>query len=236
MHSPFVYNLVTKCFYDKSDYKAYKLLNDYRTSLLKNTTEIEISDFGSGSRVFSSNIRSIRSIALTSGSTLKRTKLLCRITTYFKPKNSLELGTSLGLATHAIAVGSMNNTIKSIEGCEQIANLTKKLLEVDYPNVRIHNSTFDKFLSKLSDEQFDLIYVDGHHNYDATLFHFNTLINHVHNDSLMIFDDIYWSKEMKNAWDKIKSHPKVTVTIDTFYWGFVFFRKEQRKENFKIRL
>lgn len=236
VHSPFVFDLVTKCFYDKSNYKAYTILKDYRESLLKNKANIEISDFGSGSRVFKSNNRSIRNIALTSGTTLKRTKLLYRITTYFNPKNSLELGTSLGLATHAMTIGSPNNSLRSIEGCGQISNFTRNLLKDEYPNVQISNSTFDEFLSKLSTEQYDLIYIDGNHNLNATLFHFNTLINHIHNDSVMIFDDIYWSKEMKMAWNKIQAHPKVTVTIDTFYWGFVFFRKEQVKENFKIRL
>jgi hypothetical protein len=44
------------------------------------------------------------------------------------------------------------------------------------------------------------------------------------------------SKSMTEAWDIIKQHPQVTVTIDTFFWGVVFFRKEQLKEHFVIRL
>jgi hypothetical protein len=40
---------------------------------------------------------------------------------------------------------------------------------------------------------------------------------------------------MEEAWETIKNHPKVTVTIDTFQWGLVFFRKEQPKEHFVIR-
>jgi len=40
---------------------------------------------------------------------------------------------------------------------------------------------------------------------------------------------------MEAAWEIIKTHPKVTVTIDTFQWGLVFFRKEQPKEHFVIR-
>lgn len=41
---------------------------------------------------------------------------------------------------------------------------------------------------------------------------------------------------MTKAWTIIKDHPKVTVTVDTFNWGLVFFRKEQLKEHFKIRV
>jgi hypothetical protein len=40
---------------------------------------------------------------------------------------------------------------------------------------------------------------------------------------------------MEEAWEEIKSHPKVTVTIDLFFLGLVFFRKEQVKENFCLR-
>ena len=41
---------------------------------------------------------------------------------------------------------------------------------------------------------------------------------------------------MTEAWEIIKNHPKVTVTINTFYWGIVCFRKEQIKEHFTIRM
>ena len=40
---------------------------------------------------------------------------------------------------------------------------------------------------------------------------------------------------MEEAWEIIKKHPKVTVTIDTFQWGIVFFRSEQVKEDFIVR-
>ena len=42
--------------------------------------------------------------------------------------------------------------------------------------------------------------------------------------------------EMEKAWEIIKNHPKVTITIDTFQWGIVFFRTEQEKEHFVIRV
>ncbi|MBL7882976.1 MAG: class I SAM-dependent methyltransferase, partial [Bacteroidia bacterium] len=37
------------------------------------------------------------------------------------------------------------------------------------------------------------------------------------------------------AWEEIKRHPKVTVTIDLFFIGLVFFRKEQAKQHFIIK-
>ncbi|MFD1079748.1 O-methyltransferase, partial [Longispora fulva] len=79
-------------------------------------------------------------------------------------------------------------------------------------------------------------YFDGNHQKKATLEYFEKLFPTAHNDSVFIFDDIHWSKEMEEAWEEIKAHPAVRVTIDTFSWGFVFFRREQEKEHFTIRV
>ena len=40
---------------------------------------------------------------------------------------------------------------------------------------------------------------------------------------------------MEEAWETIKEHPRVTVTIDLFFIGLVFFKSDQAKEDFIIR-
>ncbi|QED37791.1 class I SAM-dependent methyltransferase [Antarcticibacterium arcticum] len=82
----------------------------------------------------------------------------------------------------------------------------------------------------------DLIYFDGNHQKETTLKYFEMLLPLAHNESVFIFDDIHWSKGMEEAWEEIKSHQRVRVTIDSFFWGIVFFRQEQEKEHFIIRL
>lgn len=237
VHSPFVYDLVTKCFYDSTTYKEYSNLSEYRRSLLKNKQQIQITDLGAGSRVFKSNLRSIKSIAKTSGTPIKRAQLLFRVVQYFKPQHTLELGTSLGIATQAIALGHSENQIMTIEGCPNISEVTTQQLKAfNIHNVSLKTGEFDKVLLTLEPDNYDLIFLDGNHNKGATLSYFNTLVDKAHNDSVFIFDDIHWSKDMVEAWNTIKSHPKVTISIDTFFWGFIFFRKEQAKENFTIRV
>jgi hypothetical protein len=81
----------------------------------------------------------------------------------------------------------------------------------------------------------NLIYFDGNHSKKATLDYFELLLPTITNDSVWIFDDIHWSKDMEEAWEIIKNHPKVKVTIDIFQWGIVFFRTQQEKEHFVIR-
>jgi predicted O-methyltransferase YrrM len=246
VHSPFVFNLLTKCFYDKKPKPEYSILRNYRKSLLNNKNFIEVTDFGAGSKVFKTNRRQISKIASTAGISPKRAELLFRVTHYFQPKNILEIGTSLGLATSALALGSRSLGTKAkvitLEGCPQTANVAKIQLDsFDCKNVNPVVTEFENYLEdlqlrlKTETENFDLIYFDGNHSKKATLAYFDLLLPTITNDSVWIFDDIHWSLEMEEAWEIIKNHPKVTVTIDTFQWGFVFFRYEQEKEHFVIR-
>ncbi|CAM3469348.1 O-methyltransferase [Flavobacterium chungbukense] len=246
VHSPFVFNLLTKCFYDKKRKPEYRILENYRKSLLKNKNFIEVTDFGAGSKVFKSNRRQISKIAQTAGISSKRAELLFRVTNYFQPETILEIGTSLGLATSALALGSRSLGTKAkvitLEGCPNTAGIAKNQLnEFDCKNVENIISEFESFLiaenlsRDFGTKIYDLIYFDGNHSKKATLAYFELLLSTINNDSVWIFDDIHWSEEMEEAWENIKNHPKVKVTIDTFQWGFVFFRREQEKEHFIIR-
>ncbi|HCQ13626.1 O-methyltransferase [Flavobacterium sp.] len=238
VHSPFVYSLVTKCFYDKKKYPEYSILKNYRNSLLENKNTIEVTDFGAGSRVFKSNTRPINQIAKNAGISSKRAELLFRIVNYFQPDNILEIGTSLGLATSALSLGSKNTKVITLEGCPNTINQCQlQLQKFNINNVESINTKFEDYLKtyNLQPTTYDLIYFDGNHSKKATLEYFELLIPTITNDSVWIFDDIHWSKDMEEAWGIIKNHPKVTVTIDTFQWGIVFFRSEQLKEHFVIR-
>ena len=238
VHSPFVFDLVTKCFYDKKSYPEYQSLNEYRKFLLNNKTSIEITDFGAGSRVFKSNTRAINQIAKNAGISPKRAELLFRIVNYFQPESILEIGTSLGLATSALSLGSKNAKVITLEGCPNTINQCQlQLQKININNVECINTKFEDYLKtyNLKPTTHNLIYFDGNHSKKATLEYFELLLPSITNDSVWIFDDIHWSKDMEEAWEIIKNHPKVKVTIDTFQWGIVFFRTEQEKEHFVIR-
>ncbi|KAB1155010.1 O-methyltransferase [Flavobacterium luteum] len=239
VHSPFVFDLVTKCFYDKRSKPEYSILKKYRKSLFENTETIEVTDFGAGSKVFKSNIREVSKIAKTAGISSKRAKLLFRIVNYFEPNAILEIGTSLGLATSALAVRNTKATIVTLEGCQNtIAIATKQCQLQNLNNIEFVNTEFSSYLKnhQLSTVNYQLIYFDGNHSKKATLDYFELLLPTITNESIWIFDDIHWSTAMEEAWKTIKAHPKVTVTIDTFQWGIVFFRIEQEKEHFVIRV
>jgi predicted O-methyltransferase YrrM len=268
IHSPFVFDLVTKCLYDKKKYPEYSILKNYRKALLQNKNTIEVTDFGAGSKVFKSNTRAINQIAKTAGISSKRAKLLFRMARYFQPTTILEIGTSLGLATSALSLGNKNAKITTLEGCANTQAIAKELFQVSgfkFPtnNIKFVTTEFKAFLNNLKPETWNLkpdlseselskqtwnlkpetlnlkphlVYFDGNHSKDATLNYFELLLPTTTNETVWIFDDIHWSTDMQQAWKIIKNHPKVTVTIDTFQWGIVFFRAGQEKEHFTIRV
>ena len=246
VHSPFVFDLVTKCFYDTNTKAAYATLKKYRNELLQNKNVIEVTDFGAGSKVFQSNRREISKIAQTAGITQKRAELLFRIVHYFQPNSILEIGTSLGLATSALSIGNPKATVITLEGCSETARIAQENFQkFQLQNIHSEVTEFNQYLNnpkpktqnlEQTTDTYHLIYFDGNHSKKATLQYFELLLPTITNDTLWIFDDIHWSTEMCQAWEIIKSHPKVTVTIDTFQWGLVFFRIEQEKEHFTIRV
>ncbi len=236
VHSPFVFDLVTKCFYDGVQYPEYELLANHRKRLLADKNFISVADFGAGSRVFKSNERQISAIAKNAGINEKRARLLFRICRYFKPGVILELGTSVGLGTYPLFLGNPQAQLISVEGCTKTASIARKYLpEIDVVVSRFSSFLQNKPISKNLDS-WQLVYFDGNHQKQPTLDYFEALLPTVTEKTVWIFDDIHWSKAMQQAWEIIKNRPEVTVTIDTFDWGFVFFRTDQAKEHFTIRV
>ena len=237
IHSPFVYNFITKCVYDTSRFSTYKSLIKIRKRLFNHKETISITDFGEGSRVFKTNHRKVSSIAKNAGIPYSRQKVLFRITRYFQANKILELGTSVGLATFAMAQYK-NATIDTVEGCKNTSNVAQSIFsEFNLNNIHLHTLTFEEFFkSDLISDTYDLIYVDGNHNKEKTISYYTFLLSRVKNNSIMIFDDIYWSPQMNEAWTEICKNEKVKVSIDMFHWGLIFFRKEQQKQHFVIRM
>ncbi len=238
VHSPFVYDLVTKCFNTQTNPAKMEALNRIQRSLFSNKNSITITDYGKGSLVFKSNDRKVSDIAKIAGINKKKSALLLRMVDYFNTKNILEIGTSVGLGTSVLSIGNPDAKIVTLEGCKNTADIANELFKTNQlNNIQLVVGNFNETLSiVLADKQYDLIYFDANHQKEPTLQYFNQCLKTVHNNSIFIFDDINWSPEMQLAWQEIKSHPKVTITINTFFWGMVFFRKEQKKQHFTIRV
>ncbi len=239
IHSPFIFQLEKKCLRDNQLYEGYEKLSRFRNSIKNSKLILNIEDHGAGSRVLKTNLRAVKDILKHNCSTEKDAQLLYRLCTYFKVNQVLELGTSLGIATHAMATARPQAKITTVEGSASIYELAKKaLVKEGLKNVYTVHSTFKNFFETRKEDRtkYDLIFIDGHHSGEATLQYFESILDRVHNDTVVVFDDIYWSEDMTRAWNEICKHSKVTASVDCFDFGMVFFRKEQLQERFYVKL
>lgn len=237
IHSPFVYQLVTKVLYDKRKHQAYQLPETILNNMYNNPKIIEHIDFGAGKKP-KHNIR-IDQIAKKSVIKPKWGRLLHRMVKYVQPFVSLELGTSLGIGSLYIASAlNEEGILYTFEGSPQIAATAESNFEISGLHNQIHTITgkideqLPNVLSKL--ELVDFVYIDANHQFSPTIKYFHWLLEKSNEHSVFIFDDIHWSADMSKAWKEIQQHPKVTVTIDLYRFGLVFFKKDQAKENFKV--
>ena len=239
VHSPFAYEFYAHVLKDKRGYYSFRPIEKLRTDLLKNNTRIKVTELGAGSRVDGNVERRIGDIARHAAKKPKYGQLLYRMVNYFNPKNILELGTSLGLSTAYLASARSHSQVTTLEGWPEVLEIAKETFKVlQLKNVTPVAGNFDDTLPEVLSRlpALDFAFIDGNHREEPTIRYFEQCITKVHNNSILIFDDIYWTPEMERAWEAIKSHPSITLTIDIFSLGFVFFRKEiKEKQHFKFR-
>lgn len=234
VHSPFVFKFTRFVLCEKNSYYIFKQIEDIRSKLKTDKRVLNIKDFGTGL----DREDTVSNVAKRSLKSAKYGQLLFRIANYFKVRNVLELGTSLGVTTAYLATSSTEIKCVSLEGCTQIAAVAKENLQkIGSGNVEIVVGNIDKTLDEVlfQLDKLDLIFLDANHKYESVLFYFDLCLSKIHNDSVLIIDDIYWSKDMEKAWATIKNHPRVMSTIDLFQLGIVFFNADLYKNHYKMR-
>jgi predicted O-methyltransferase YrrM len=239
IHSPFVFEFVTQVLNDRRLYPCYKKIEPLRATLLANNAVIDVEDFGAGSAMLSSSKKTIRSIAKASLKNKKFAQLLFRIVGHYKPQTIVELGTSFGITTCYLACEAAPYQVITFEGSAAIAAIAKEnFKKAGCENISLIQGSFDKTLSNAlaALHQVDLAFVDGNHRKLPTLQYFFILLQRSTPASIFIFDDIHWSNEMEKAWEDIRQHPSVTLTIDLFFIGLVFFNTDLKvKQHFSVR-
>ncbi|MBK7097688.1 MAG: class I SAM-dependent methyltransferase [Sphingobacteriales bacterium] len=238
-HSPFVFEFITKVLNDFNTYDAYQKVEPLRKQLKKDNRELTIQDFGAGSAATDSDKRTIASIARNAAKSKKFAQLLFRIVKYYQFTNILELGTSLGLTTAYLSLANTDGKIITIEGADEVADIAEQnFRQLNLNNIVLVRGNFDKTLATSLQKMplIDFAFIDGNHRKEPTERYFNLLLPHLHNGSILVFDDIHWSAEMEAAWKNIVAHESVTCDIDLFYIGIVSFKKEfKEKRTFSVR-
>lgn len=237
IHSPFVFDFVNEVLNSKG--KWQNTLHDiewFRNWQINSGISLGCSTYGAGSRVHTKPTSLCRIIKESSVSS-KMGSFLFRLAKWVNAKSILELGTSVGISTLYLASACPKGTVTTLEGDSQRVDIAKNSFDyLGYHNINVVEGDFDLSISNVLDDspKFDLIFFDGNHKAEPTLRYFRQCLENIHNDSVFVFDDIRWSSEMFKAWQVVSQHKSVSISIDMFNIGVVFFRKGIAKQSFMI--
>lgn len=235
LHAPFIFDFFTKAI--KTSTKNDTHLLRLRKKLTLDNTEIELVDLGAGSVVEVSDRRKISTIARYSISSIKTARLIGRVAAFAQPNTIIELGTALGLLSLQLHNSCPESKIFTVEGDPTLSAISNTHFD-KYGDgmIDLRMGSIDDLLPKLIEEigKVDLAVIDANHTLQATLTYFYLLLKRCHKNSVIIIDDIHWSKEMKIAWEEIRNHPEVTCSVDLFQVGVIFFKEEIQKQHWTL--
>lgn len=239
VQAPFLFRLCNEVLSAKNKVTSASTFEKIRQDLLQDKRNISVTDLGAGAKTELSNIRSVSYIARTSAKAKKWAEVLHKLAKEFQPNTIIELGTSFGISGMYLASAIPNGKLMTLEGCPNIAEIAKENFDkANIDNAEIIIGNFDKTLPQLLSQtnQVDFVYVDGNHTEEATLRYFSWFKDKAGKNTVLIFDDIHWSEGMKKAWETIQKDNSVTLTVDLFQIGLVFFNPGLSKQHFNLTI
>lgn len=241
VHSPFVFEFSNAVLEDDRWFYAFEDVEAIRARMLKSDVILNMTDYGAsddGKAPVQKQVP-LRRIARVAASSPAQGRRLFRLAEWLKPRRMLELGASVGVGAMYLAAAVRDARLLSLEGSEACTHVARANLGILNLNHRadviqgVFGDTLPRALQALG--MADLVFVDGHHRQMPTVSYFEQCLPYLHERSVLVFDDIYWSPEMTTAWQQIKQHPRVTLSIDCYDLAFVFFNPDiKEKQHFRL--
>ena len=236
IHSPFVFDLITRILNKEESYAELDKIMAWHKGLLRESTLVKRGNFGAGSKRLKEDLQPVSGIIKNSAIKPKYGRILFQLVQEFQPERILELGTGSGVSTAYLA-GPGSGRILSVEGEKSKHDFaTRALKNLGYEHLELVLSEFDDFLQDFQVNSFPfLAFIDGNHRGDALRHYFRTLLPFCKDDTILVFDDIHWSKDMYRAWKEIVQSEKATLSIDFFFMGILFFKKGRSPQHFVVQ-
>ncbi|MBX2966962.1 MAG: class I SAM-dependent methyltransferase [Cyclobacteriaceae bacterium] len=235
LHAPFLFDFYTRVI--NRETIAIPQYEALRKQLANDNREIDVEDFGAGSKHVKGRQRKISDIALLSLSDTKFSTLYTRIAAHCHAKTIVELGTSLGINTLYLAAAP-DSKVYTFEGSETIAEIASIGFEfAGATNIELITGNIDNTLYTTLSRipKIDMAFLDANHRYEPTLHYFDMLVSRSHHKTIIILDDIHDSPDMERAWSTIKMNPLVYITADLFRCGLVFLDPSLNKQHVVLR-
>lgn len=234
LHSPFLYELMTRVI--KAAPVHDERLEALRRELLRDRNEIVVNDLGTGAKLHPDK-RRISAIARKSLSPPRYSSLYQRLIGHFRCRTIVELGTSLGINTLYLAQPD-DTQVYTFEGAPAIAAIAKtNFMRMGKTNITLREGDIDTTLTDFIKEgrAIDFAFMDANHTRDATTRYFTELLRALHEDSIVVLDDIHLTREMEEAWGDLRRHERVRATADLYRCGIAFFKPSLDKQHVVLK-
>jgi predicted O-methyltransferase YrrM len=238
IHSPFIFDLASRVFRNKTGNDIVLKIENIRKRCLSSGRIIKVLDLGAGSVNMKRDLRKVSDIARYSAVPKRYGILLSALAAEFGKPAIIEFGTSLGISTMYLASACPGSIVYTMEACTETSGIAREnFKEAGLDNIHVMNGSFDSTLPELLKQSIrpGLVFIDGNHRRDSVLKYFNQMAEISDSKTVIILDDIHQSREMENAWNKIKEHKNVTTTVDIFRMGLVFFRGGMNRFDYVIK-
>jgi len=235
LHSPYLFDLYQNVLKANHGADGITIIEQIREQYLKNDFKLDTSNPGAGS-VKRGNIRKVKDIARTSGSSRKTCRLLDALVRYFKPSNIVELGTSLGLGTMCLA-GQPDSRVYTFEANDLVANLAEdSFKKVGFENITLIRGPVDCTLPEFTSGQttIDMAFIDANHTEEALIRYFEWLLPVMSSGGLIVVDDIRWSPGMYSGWKQLSARKEVALSLDLMQKGLLIFIPDFLKAHYYL--
>jgi predicted O-methyltransferase YrrM len=215
IHSPFVYNLITKVIEERRRYYSLDAVELIGKQLL----------FKEGSIVKRKAISP------------KHGALLFRLTNYFQTQNVIQIGGTTGLSTLYLTSYANGINCISLENIPEYLPIARRIYDKAAKTpVDIRDGDYKQTLPQaLQDmKQPDLVFFNLRHEQADWLWLFHKCMEYIHDDTLFVFEDIKSGHQVREHWKQVCAHPGVTVAIDLSSTGIVFFNKKLHKRTYLL--
>lgn len=234
VHSPFVFNLITKVIEEQCSYYSFQDIELIRKQLLFKNERITYPDRRQKGKL---HCRSVGQIVEREGIKASHGALLFRLTNYFKSKNILQLGPTMGLSTLYLTSYAPDLRCIAIENVPEFASISslvfaKKARNVIDLRVGCYKELLPQALKDMG--RIDFVFFNTLYEQHNNAWLFEESIKYIHDETVFVFEGIKESRKMRELWKQICTHKEVTVSIDLYSLGIVFFNKRLHKRDYIV--
>ncbi len=218
VHSPFVYNLITRVVEEKSPYYAFDEIEKERQELLV------------GNHPFS---------MVTAKETQHRNygALLFRLVNFFKCRSVLQIGSSTGIMSLYLGMASRNNcrciVLEERQALAECARMLAEKKRLD--NLSFLQGKYEELLRNLTSSvhEMDLIFVNTRGDAFLSERVIRESLSLIHENTILVIDGIGNNKPMRDLWKRLKNQPQTRVSIDLYAMGMFFFNEKLHKQHYQ---